>query len=266
MTNPALSGEPGPGGTCRVCGSKLPPSSLRCAQCGATYGERNRCPHCHAVADVEPSGTLRWRCKACGGPRVPVEDALVVRTGREIPLLERAQRARMRAAGFRAAAGVVAGFGVISLLVSLLVMALVTPGVVGTIGTLVVTAVPFILAFFAWRRGRAHARELEQLLDQAWTLVASDVLASVGDGLTAADLAKAMRLEEAQAEALLAELGATDFVHARVTDGGDVVYSSRPPERARLEEPAAEHPADAEAELSHPHQPETSPARTQRSG
>ena len=101
MTHPAMSPEPGPGRTCRVCGTGLEPDSFRCAHCGATYGERNRCPHCGAVADVEPHKTLRYRCRVCGGPRVPLADNTIEPSGVEWPLLEEAQRARMRVAAWR---------------------------------------------------------------------------------------------------------------------------------------------------------------------
>jgi hypothetical protein len=210
-----------------VCGSKLADDSLRCTNCGAAYGEKNRCPHCKSVADVEPSDALGFRCRVCGGPRVPVDDARVVQSGREIPLLERAQRARVKRAGYRVAAGVVGGFGALSVLVSLLVLALVNPGIFGVIGMLMVTAVPFVLAALAFGRAGRETRELEQTLDQAWSLVASDVLSSVGRELTAGELAKALRVSEPRADELLAKLNASDFVHARVTDAGELVYSSR---------------------------------------
>jgi len=250
--NPALSGEPGPGGTCRVCGSKLAEGSLSCTNCGAAYGEQNRCPHCRSVADVEPSEQLRFRCRVCGGPRVPVDDARVVRTGREIPLLERAQRARMKSTAYRVGAGVVAAFGALSVLVSLLVTSLVNPGLWGVLGMLMVTSVPFVLAALAFGRSRGQARELAQALDQAWALVASDVLSSVGRELTSGELSKALRVPEAEADALLARLAASDFVHARVTEAGDLAYSSRPTERMRVgdstELPATLEGGDEEAQ------------------
>jgi hypothetical protein len=236
VTNPALAGEPRADGGCRVCGTKLP-TSLVCEKCGAVHGERWRCPHCGAVADVEPSKRLRWRCKVCGGPRVPSDDAAVVRSGAETPALERAQRAERVAAAWRVAAGVVAGFGSLSLVVALLVLAVVTPGVLGTLGASFAVLVPFVLAWILWRRGNAEAMKIGDALDEAWQHVAREVLEAHGGELTAAELARTMRADAATAEHLMARLGAHDAVRTRVTETGDVVYSSHAGERVRVDAP-----------------------------
>lgn len=234
MTHPALTSEPLPGGQCRVCGTELAPGSLHCTHCGATYGESNRCPHCRSVTEVEPSSALRFRCRVCGGPRVPVDDRGVVRSGREIKLLSSAQRARRRAAAWRVGAGLVAGFAALSFAVSLVVWLIASPGVLGTLGLLIMLVVPVVLALLARRRAAGEGRSQEQALDQAWALVAGDVLASRGGELNAAELARILRVDEARAELLLGQLNVNDFVHARVTEDGDVVYSSRAPERLRV--------------------------------
>ena len=160
MTNVALSGEPRADGGCRVCGAKLPEGSPVCAQCGAVHGERYRCPHCGAIADIEPAKALRYRCKVCGGPRVPSDDVAVKRSGAETPALERAQRAHRVAAAWRVGAGVVGGFGALSLLIALLVLGVVTPGVLGTAADAVrhAGALRARRAFLEPRRGRSNAR------------------------------------------------------------------------------------------------------------
>jgi hypothetical protein len=234
VTNVALTGEPRADGGCRVCGTKLEKGSSVCAQCGAVHGERYRCPHCGAVADVEPSRALRYRCKVCGGPRVPSDDVAVARSGGETPALERAQRAHRVAAAWRVGAGVVTGFGALSLVIALIVLGLVTPGVLGTLGVLVATLVPFVLAALLWGRGGAERRKIDEALDEAWQRVAGEVIAAHGGELTAAELAKALRTDASAAERLLARLGAHDAVRARVTDAGDVVYSSSSAQRVRV--------------------------------
>jgi hypothetical protein len=234
VTHPALASEPAPGGKCRVCGAQLPEGSLHCTHCGATYGESNRCPHCRSVTEVEPGGVLRFRCRVCGGPRVPADDPNVVRSGREIPLLATAQKARRRGAAWRVGAGLVAGFGALSVAVALIVWLVASPGLLGTLGMLVMLSAPIVLALLAWRRAGAERRATEHALDQAWALVAADVLASRGAELNAAELARILRIDEANAELLLGQLNVNDFVHARVTDEGDVVYSSRAPEKLRV--------------------------------
>jgi hypothetical protein len=234
VTNVALTGEPRPDGGCRVCGTKLTQGSLVCAQCGTVHGERYRCPHCGAIADLEPSKALRYRCKVCGGPRVPSDDVAVKRSGSETPALERAQRAHRIATAWRVGAGVVAGFGGLSLLIALLVLGVVTPGVLGTLATLFGTLVPFVLAFVFWRRGGAEYQKVTDALDEAWQRVAAEVIAAHGGELTAAELAKTLRSDTSTAERMLARLGAHDFVRSRVTDAGDVVYSSPSAERVRV--------------------------------
>ena len=226
MKNPALSGEPGPGGTCRVCSGTLD-ESLRCRQCGAAYGEANRCPHCRSVADVEPHDTLRFRCRVCGGPRVPLEDPEVTRTGRELPLLAQAQRARMRSAAWKVGAASAGGFGLLSLLVALIVLGIASPGFIAILATLVLVSAPLLLAVLAWRQAGKSKKDVERALDDAWALVASDLMRQRGAELTAGELARSMRITEEQAELLLARLSVQDFVRARVTDEGDIAYSTR---------------------------------------
>ncbi len=230
--NPALSGEPGPGGVCRVCGEKLD-ASQRCKRCGAAYGEANRCPHCKSVADVEPHDKLRFRCRVCGGPRVPLDDPEVVRSGRELPMLARAQRARAKAAAFKIGGATVGGLGLVSLVVALIVLGIVSPGLIATLITLLLVAAPFVFAALAWQRGQREGREVERHLDDAWALVASDLLRQRGSELTAEDISQVMRLSEEQAELLLARLNVNDFVRARVTEEGDIAYSTREPPTAR---------------------------------
>lgn len=233
-----LAGKPAPGGRCKVCGGTLS-DSLRCEQCGAAYGEANRCPHCRSVADVEPAEPLRFRCRVCGGPRIPVDSREIVRTGREVPVLAKAKKAHFARAAWAVATGVVGGFGVLSLLMTLLVVAF-GPGLFTSLAMLGMSLLPFVVAALAWQRAKRHAKERDRLLDDAWSLVASDVLTHTGKELEADDLAKLMRIDVERAEQVLAHLSAEDFIHARVTDEGDIAYSSRLRVEPALEEPEEE--------------------------
>ena len=58
-----------------------------------------------------------------------------------------------------------------------------------------------------------------------------------GGELTAAELAKTLRSDIPTAERMLARLGAHDVVRSRVTEAGDVVYSSPSAERVRVRDP-----------------------------
>jgi rubredoxin len=238
MTHPAASAEPGPGGTCRICTAKLPEGSLRCSHCGAVYGEANRCPHCRTVADTKPSASLRFCCSVCGAPRVPIDDPSVTRSGKEVRVLEQAQRARVHATAARAGAYVTGSFGVLSLLTALLALKFITPGVVGSVGLLVAILVPFLLALYAWRLARRATGELNTLLDRAWTLTASDVMRAKGKDLDAEELGRILRLDDAEAEQLLARLDVNDFLRARVSDDEEAGAGARA-ERVRVGSEAA---------------------------
>lgn len=249
-----LSGQPAPGGRCKVCGGTLS-DSLRCGECGAAYGEANRCPHSRSVADMEPAEPLRFRCRVCGGPRIPVESREVVRTGREVPVLAQAKKAHVARAAWAVAAGVVGGFGVLSLLMTLLIVAF-GPGLFTSLALLGGSVIPFVAALLAWRRAKRKGKERDQLLDDAWSLVASDVLSHTGKELEADDLAKLMRIDVERAEQVLAHLSAQDFIHARVTDEGEIAYSSK----LRVES-AVEEPLEPETDEEHDEAEELARAR-----
>jgi hypothetical protein len=198
------------------------------------------------VADTEADGLLRQRCRVCGGPRVVVDDKVVVRSGREIKPLERAQQARVRRALWLASAGVVGGFGVLSLSVTLLVLLVTSPGVIGALAMFGAAAIPFVVAALAWRKAKGHGKELATALDQAWAFAAEDVVTDKGKDLTASELAKILRMEEREAEELLAQLSANDVVRSEVTEGGDVIYGATTKLRVEDPTPSSEPLEDAE--------------------
>jgi hypothetical protein len=167
---------------------------------------------------------------------VPTTDAAIVRTGREIPLLRRVERSRIAADAWRAGAWVAGGFGALSLLIASAVLALVHPGALPTAISVVFASIPLLVALPAAARANKLRREREQTLDQAWALVASDVVASRANrDVSAADLAAALGIDERRAERLLAHLSAENLVAAHVTQEGDVVYGASEAGRVRVE-------------------------------
>jgi hypothetical protein len=190
------------------------------------------CPHCGGTAGASPDEELRWRCDICGGPRVPLADARFKRTGREVKALERAEAARKARAWSRAGA-VVAGLALAAVL-----------GVVGVVATLgaagaftlgfgfvlaaLLTAGP-LAGFLLWLvvRARARGKEIEPFLDAAWMAVATDVVQQSKDPVTPRALAATLRIEESQAEELLALLEASDIVRGDISDAGALTYEPR---------------------------------------
>ncbi|HTN86603.1 MAG TPA: zinc ribbon domain-containing protein [Sorangium sp.] len=226
---------------CRVCAAALAPGSDRCPQCGADQGAE-ACPHCGGVAGVSAHAELRFRCDVCGGPRVPVADARVKRSGREVPLLQKARaaasaRSVWRAAGIAASA--LFGFEVFLFAVLLLVLS----ASFGLFAAGVLTMAPVaVFALWAFRRARSRGQDIAPALDAAWVSVASDVARQTERPLTASGLASTLRIGESQAEELLALLEVNDVVRGAVSPAGEFGYA---PKLRVGAAPAGEAEADA---------------------
>jgi hypothetical protein len=203
--------------------------------CGAAYGESNRCPHCHAVAGSEPSAALGARCRVCGGPRIPTTDPAIVRTGREIALLKRVERSRIAASAWRAGAWITGLFGAASVMIAAAVLALVHPAALPSVIALLLASIPLVVAFPAAARANKLRRERRELLDKAWALVASDIVAQREGAVSSTELATGLSIDEARAESLLAQLSVENLVTAHVTREGELVYGASNPARIRIE-------------------------------
>ena len=207
MTLPAaLDARPD---VCSACSGALDPLG-RCAKCGAVFGEAYRCPLCQAIADVESSPALYFRCRSCGGPRIPPSASPVSEA--EVTLLRSARSAQLRAGAFRAGAGFALASGGVSLLVTLVVFLVTSPAPFAKAAAVLASVVPFVLSFVALRSARSHARKFDAALQQAWLLAASRLVAAHGGQLNAKSLAQLLRVDEARAELLLAEVSVQDFI------------------------------------------------------
>jgi hypothetical protein len=194
---------------CSACGAALD-SLGRCDKCGAVFGEAYRCPLCAAVSDVEPSKALYYRCRTCGGPRIPPSERPISEAEAELLRLARAEQ--LRGGAFQAGAGFAAASGALSLMLTCVVLLVTAPGAFAKAAALLACVVPFALSFFAWRRAKTHTAALAEALQQAWLLAASRVVAGHAGDMSGAALAKALRVSEPRAELLLAELSVRDFV------------------------------------------------------
>ena len=226
MTLPAAL-EARPEG-CSVCSGPLDPLG-RCAKCGVVFGEAYRCPLCQAISDVEASDTPYTRCRSCGGPRIPPNESPVSEA--EVALLRSARSEQLRAGAFRAGSGFALASGAVSLLVTLVVFLVTSPAAFAKVAALIASAVPFALSFMALRRARNHAKKFDAALQQAWFLAASRLVQAHEGKLGAKDLAQLLRVDEARAELLLAEVNVQDLLQSpaelaprvRVTELSDPV-------------------------------------------
>ncbi|MEP7049670.1 MAG: hypothetical protein ABJB12_04925 [Pseudomonadota bacterium] len=238
MTSPdaALAARPE---ACSACGGGLDTLG-RCTKCGAVFGEAYRCPLCQALSDVEPNASLYFSCRACGGPRIPPDGTPISEP--EVTLLRNARSEQLRAGAFKAGAGFAAASGVLSLLVTTVVLLATAPALFAKVAAFIGCLVPFALAFFALSRSRAHEKQLDAALHGAWLLAASRTV-SQGGPITSALLAKKLRIDEARAEFLLAEVSVQDLIAAAPAEL---------PARVRVTELAAPDELGLEAEQRAP--------------
>ena len=189
---------------CRNCGQQLPPGQSVCPACGAAHGEANRCPHCDAIADVEPHTALGFRCLVCGGPRVALDVAGVTPGERTRKALVDAGSEQTKHIMFSAAGLALTGLGGLALLIATVVVLSASPGLVATLATFLAAAVPFVAGLLALSRA-ATARNLrDEALRTAQISALGDVQTVTGV-LDAKRVTELMRLTPERAELLLAE-------------------------------------------------------------
>jgi len=194
---------------CSVCSGPLDPLG-RCAKCGVVFGDAYRCPLCQAISDVEASDTQYARCRSCGGPRIPPSESPISEA--EVALLRSARSEQLKAGAFRAGAGFALASSAVSLLVTLVVFLVTTPALFAKAAAVTAGAVPLVLSFLASRRARSHARKFEAALQQAWFLAASRLVHAHDRALSSKELAQLLRIDEARAELLLAEVNVQDLL------------------------------------------------------
>jgi hypothetical protein len=212
------------------------------------YGEENRCPICGAFARVDRDDEFRFVCGVCGSPRIATKAIAVPKES--VMALREAAQAKRSAFAWRIAAW---GLGLPAAL-SLALAAVLAPASLLASGVLIGCGV--LLAIFAARFSRTATttrKKLKSSVNEAWEAAALAVLDERGKETTAADLAKALEIPEADAEAMLASLSARSRVNVRVEDkSAELVYESEArPEtaaEAEAEAQAAEEEASKDAE------------------
>jgi hypothetical protein len=169
---------------------------------------------------------------------VPAEGLGAARMNAELGQLVGAQRARAMAIGWRAAALVLSAVGVMAIVLAALLwrVALVAGFVLAAMAL-----VAAVIGLGGSQRARRRDTEARAELDEAWSMVAEEVLRARGRETTAAQLAVAMQTDEQTAEALLAMVAARDGARVQVTDDAELTYSTR----ARIADAGAHANANA---------------------
>ncbi|MBI5536604.1 MAG: hypothetical protein HY898_28040 [Deltaproteobacteria bacterium] len=265
MTEPSSpttssAAQPDAGSSCSTCGSAMAPDASRCENCGTTRGQQHKCPFCRVVAEPEPDPVVRWRCPACGGPRIPYASPPAA-AGEAIVELRKVRSARSSQIAWRTAGIVSGAFGVLAVLIMLGVASIVHPPLVSLIAGLVLSGFPLFFAGLGLKKAAGRTSEISRGLEEAWLLAARDLVRRKGI-MPTKELAASMRIDHEQAEKIMARLGALDELRSDITDSGDLAVSvhgarmrvAAPPEPQKL--PAAPvriaEPAAAVTELAEP--------------
>ncbi|MBK9264728.1 MAG: hypothetical protein IPM54_33710 [Polyangiaceae bacterium] len=176
------------------------------------------------------------------------------RGAKELAALKRAEAARKSRAKNRAGA-IAAGLSAAGVLGMLALAAVISFAAGWNLGLWIFVAALFTagplaaLTAFLASRASARSKEIPAAIDEAWMAAATDVVEQSSTAVTAGSLAEALRIEEAQAEELLALLEASDLVRP----DGNHAYRARlrvatPSAATANEDLAAEAEAQAEAE------------------
>ncbi|MES1186091.1 MAG: zinc ribbon domain-containing protein [Myxococcales bacterium] len=210
---------------CPNCGQAMPAGAAVCQGCGAARGEANRCPHCHAIADVEPHRTLGFRCLVCGGPRIALGVPNVTLSPRTTGALTSAGSEQTKQIMFSAAGFMLAGMGALALLIAAVVVLSATPGPLSTLALFLAASVPLAAGLLALVGARAARARRDETLRAAELSALGDLQAVTG-ALSAARVAELMRVTPERAEMLLASASVENLL-------------AGPPPRLRVEAPGA---------------------------
>jgi hypothetical protein len=196
------------------------------------------------VAEVEPDPVTRFRCPACGGPRIP--NVAGPKPGSDaLDHLRSARSARSSQLAWRAGSITTGSFGVLATLIMLAVFSIVHPPLIPLIAGLILCAAPFAFAVIGWQKAGKRMAEFKRELDEAWQLAARDLVRNRGL-MPATELAEVMRIDHAQAEKIMVRLASLDELRSEMTDSGDLAISVRGGARVRVA-PAVDLPKpDAE--------------------
>lgn len=183
-----------------------------CPACGAASGDANRCPHCRAVADVEPHAALGFRCLVCGGPRIALDLAGVTLGPTAEGALREAAREQTKHWMFTAGGALLLGMGALAVLVASAVVLAASPGALPATAAILGAFVPLLAGAWALRHAAGARERRGAALQRARVAALANVQAVTGV-LDGARVAEALRLDPEQAELLLAEASVASLLN-----------------------------------------------------
>lgn len=235
---------------------RVPEGAPRCPGCGRVFGEKNRCPNCHAIAAVI-ARRGKTVCAACGKPRTGtvvlgggggIGSVLPAsRTGREASTSAMLGRARGRTQR---------GFGIFALGTGILVAAIAMVLVPGVLGVGLAVAGGLLGVGAGALSIRAGAKNMEKARTdaaRATEIAVYELAEEQGGRLTASVAATGLRITVDAADDLLTSLvGDGSRIDVDVDDEGVVRYVFREiaaaAPRVRVE-PVEEAPEEVGEEL-----------------
>jgi hypothetical protein len=188
-------------------------------------GEHQRCVHCRAIVDVEPAPDVRFKCRLCGGVRIPIDDAAIERSRAQVELLAKATVARSATTVWTMVAAVVAAFGLCSVLVLVLVISVAAPATPAAVIAGIAALVPFGFAALAFRKSRAHRGDVARLVEASWMAAAADIARARGGQIDGVLLAKLTRTTESEADQVLARMSSRSLLASTVSPEGSLKYT-----------------------------------------
>jgi hypothetical protein len=188
-------------------------------------GEHQRCVHCRAIVDVEAAREVRFKCRLCGGVRIPIDDLAIERSRGQVELLTKATVARSATTVWTIVAAAVAAFGLCSVLVLALVISVAAPAMPAAVVASIAALVPFGFAAVAFRKARAHHGDVARFVEASWMVAAADIARARGGQIDGPSLAKLTRTTESEADQLLGRMSSKSLLASSVTPEGSLQYT-----------------------------------------
>jgi hypothetical protein len=248
---------------CPTCSTAIPEGAVRCPGCGRVFGEDNRCPHCHAIAAVRPSGG-DYLCLACSKPRERLPLTVVLGEGDErlsVPSKGRSSIVPGAPGGPPAPGGGLRALGVLGITGGVLGAALATALLgTGALGLVIALAVGMTGVVAGAAALRTASRLRDEAQDRARRAIELRVLTLAeqrGGDLTATDVAKALRITPTEADAALTRMSDGTRITAEIDESAGVLHfvfhelTRKPPKtRVAIDDAPGAGAAEADAEAT----------------